>query len=117
MGAPANPYDSTAVSGFNASAPPDDGTRTSNNKVEWQKHVDKLAQPLKTAIEAIDTELSSAFGELIMTTDPGQETVVQAMRQFMPRAPDTRLQQKRTLDKAADLVSSEQFVVGSAMFS
>jgi len=78
----ANPYSSVAISGFDASPPPDDGTVSSSNKLEWAKHKNKLASPIKTLAEAINTQVLSAFGSLIMTTDPGQETVIVAMAMY-----------------------------------
>ena len=56
-----NPYTSVSISGYNANPPSDDGTQASQNEVEWAKHKTKLGDPLKTAIEAIDTNVSTAF--------------------------------------------------------
>jgi hypothetical protein len=58
-----NPYATEAISGFNASPPPDDGTEVAANEVEWQKHIDKIGAPLKQAVENIDTKLVSAFAK------------------------------------------------------
>ncbi|MEE9158970.1 MAG: hypothetical protein V3U60_11350 [Gammaproteobacteria bacterium] len=63
-----NPYTSVSVSGFNASPPDDDGSEVSTNQVEWAKHKEKLADPLKTAIESIDTNVSAAFALLFGAT-------------------------------------------------
>ena len=118
MADPTNPYTTTSVSGFNASAPPNDGTRTSDNKLDWDKHVDKIGTPLKNAVESIDTNVSSAFGDLIMTDDPGQETVVEAMKMFAARAEDPR-RKYYNIDAAVALnfPESENYVVGTAFFS
>lgn len=75
----ANPYTSVTVSGYNASPPPDDGSTTADNKLEWDKHKTKLGDPLKTAVESVNSNVSTAFGNLIMTTDPGEETVLQGL--------------------------------------
>jgi hypothetical protein len=48
--------------------------------VEWAKHINKIGDPLKTGVEALDTNVSSAFGSLIITDDPGQETAVIGFR-------------------------------------
>lgn len=77
-----NPFSSITISGYNTSPPPDDGSTTANNKVEWAKHINKIGDPLKTGVEALDTAVSDAFGDLIITTDPGQETAVIAYRMF-----------------------------------
>ena len=79
---PDNPYTSVAIAGYNASPPTDDGVQTSANQLEWDKHKTKLGDPLKTLAEAINASVLAAFGALVMTDDPGQETVVIAMRMF-----------------------------------
>jgi len=50
--------------------------------VEWAKHVSKLGDPLKTGVEGVDSNVSAAFGALILTTDPGQEGIVIMNRMF-----------------------------------
>ncbi|HDZ38617.1 MAG TPA: hypothetical protein ENH62_10080 [Marinobacter sp.] len=77
-----NPYTSVSISGFNSSPPSDDGAEVATNQLEWAKHVDKLGTPNKNLGEGINTNVLSAFGALIMTDDPGQDTVVIAMRMF-----------------------------------
>lgn len=54
-------YSSTSVSGYNASPPSDAGAATEENRITWSKIKTKLPDPLKTAIEAIDTNLVTAF--------------------------------------------------------
>lgn len=62
-----NPYTSQAISGYNASPPPDDGSQTSANTVRWATHKSKLADPIKTLSEAINSELILAFGKIFGT--------------------------------------------------
>ena len=50
-------YTTVAVSGYNSSPPADDGTAVATNQVKWSTIKTKLPDPLKTAIEAIDTAL------------------------------------------------------------
>jgi hypothetical protein len=58
----ANPFTPpSAISGFNADPPSDDGQETSNNSVSWQKHLDKIGTPLKTYVEALGTAVNTAF--------------------------------------------------------
>jgi hypothetical protein len=52
------PFTPPSVTGFNANPPEDDGSAVPSNEVEWQKHLDKIGSPLKTALEALMTELS-----------------------------------------------------------
>lgn len=58
-----NPYSSVALSGYNASAPPDDGTRTAANQVTWAKGKTKLADPLKVFVEAMNANVLAAFAK------------------------------------------------------
>lgn len=57
-----NPYTSQSISGYNASPPSDDGAETAANVVKWSNHKTKLADPIKTLAEAINTQLITAFG-------------------------------------------------------
>lgn len=59
-----SPYSSVSISGYNASPPSDDGSQVTSNQLEWSKHTDKIGDPLKTAIEAINTELVATFGNI-----------------------------------------------------
>ena len=60
---------------YNASPPPDDGTQVAANLLEWQKHLDKIGAPLKTAIEAINTNVSSAFDDTVDTSADTDNTI------------------------------------------
>ena len=60
------PYTSVSISGYNSSPPPDDGSQTSANKVEWAKHKTKIGDPLKTLAEAINTNVLAAFATLAL---------------------------------------------------
>ena len=81
-----NPYTSQSISGYNAGPPPDDGSKTSANQLEWAKHKTKLGDPLKTFAEAIDSAVSAAFDSLLITTDPAEETSIVAMEEFIAAA-------------------------------
>ena len=63
-----SPYTSVAIANFNASPPSDDGSQVESNQAEWAKHVDKLAQPLKTAIEGVNTNVAAAFTSIYGVT-------------------------------------------------
>lgn len=54
-------YTSVSISGYNANPPPDDGTTTADNEISWAKHKTKLTDPLKTAIESINTNVAAAI--------------------------------------------------------
>lgn len=57
----ANPYTAVTISGYNATPPPDDGSQVSANQVTWAKHKTKLADPIKTLAESINTNVNAAF--------------------------------------------------------
>lgn len=56
-------YSTVTVTSYNASPPADDGSQSASNQITWAKHKTKLGDPLKTAIEAIDTALVAALNE------------------------------------------------------
>jgi len=79
---PTNPYTSQTISGYNSSPPPDDGSQVSANKVEWAKHKTKIGDPLKTLAEAINSQVLAAFGQLVLTTDAGEENTQISFMEF-----------------------------------
>jgi len=50
-------YTTEAISGYNASPPPDDATESEANKIKWSTIKEKLDDPIKTQVENIDTKL------------------------------------------------------------
>lgn len=54
-------YSSVSVSSYNANPPSDDGSTSDSNKVKWSTHKTKLSDPIKTALESINTALVTAF--------------------------------------------------------
>lgn len=52
-------YSTTSISGYNSSPPTDAGTAAEENRITWAKHKTKLSDPIKTALESIDTKLVS----------------------------------------------------------
>lgn len=56
-------YSTVTVTSYNASPPADDGSQSASNQITWAKHKTKLGDPLKTAIEAIDTALVAALNQ------------------------------------------------------
>ncbi len=82
MATPTNPYSSQAISGYNSSPPPDDGTKTDANRTQWQKHLDKIGDPLKALAEAIDSAITSAFNAIVMTSNAAEEDVIVTMEEF-----------------------------------
>lgn len=56
------PFSPPSVTGYNANPPEDDGSQTPTNEVTWAKHKTKIGDPIKTALEALITELSRFIG-------------------------------------------------------
>lgn len=79
---PTNPYSSVSISGYNANPPSDDAAQVSSNRVQWQKHLDKIGDPLRTALTSVDSNVAAAFSSLVMTTAPDEETVIIAMQEY-----------------------------------
>jgi len=50
-------YITEAISGYNASPPPDDNSQTEANKVKWSTTKTKLADPIKDQVANIDAKL------------------------------------------------------------
>lgn len=59
-----NPYTQVDIENYNLNPPPDDGTETASNLAQWADIKEKLADPLKTALEAMDDNASAAFAAL-----------------------------------------------------
>ena len=58
-----NPYISPVISGYNSSPPPDNGTDSKENEIEFKKHLEKLGNPERKYVNDINAELSSAFSQ------------------------------------------------------
>lgn len=64
-------YSKPTISGYNTSAPADDGSETDANKVKWSTIKSKLGDPTKTYADNINNAVESAFNDLA-STDPGK---------------------------------------------
>ena len=58
-------YGGTAVTGYNANPPPDDGTTVPTNLITWAGIKQKIGDPLNTFAAAIDSNLTAAFGKTL----------------------------------------------------
>lgn len=54
-------YSANSINGFNSVPPSDDGAQVQSNKVIWATIKTKLADPIKTLAEAIDSDLQTHF--------------------------------------------------------
>jgi hypothetical protein len=68
-------YSSQATSGYNASAPSDDGTQSASNLITWAGIKTKLTDVLKTFGEAINTSLVTAFDYSVRQISSSDSTV------------------------------------------
>ena len=82
MATPTNPYSSVTISGYNSNPPADDGTKVDSNRVQWSKHISKIGDPVRVLSQGVDSNVSSAFGLIVMTTDAAEEDVIVTMEEF-----------------------------------
>lgn len=54
-------YTTQAASGYNSSPPADDGSQVASNLVKWSTHKTKLADPIKTLADSINSALVTAL--------------------------------------------------------
>lgn len=60
-------YTTQTISGYNSSPPPDDGSQTSANKLEWSKHKTKIGDPIKSLAEGINTQNLAGFAVVALS--------------------------------------------------
>ena len=77
-----NPYTSQSISGYLSTQPPDDGSQVGSNALSFQLHIDNIGDPINTFVAAVNAEVLSAFGELIITTEPAEDTMIIATQEF-----------------------------------
>ena len=62
----ANPFTPSSIgAAYNLNPPTDDAANTENNEVEWQKHVDKIGDPLVVFNESTDANANTAFSKVV----------------------------------------------------
>lgn len=59
-----DPYTDVTVLNYNSNPPADDGSQVPANEITWAKGKEKLGDPLKTAIESVNTNVGSAVDKL-----------------------------------------------------
>ena len=62
-----NPYTPPILSGYNLNPPPDDDSESASNAVQWQKHLDKIGDPLRTFANDDHAATTAAFASTINT--------------------------------------------------
>lgn len=59
-----DPYTDVTVTNYNSNPPSDDGSQVSDNEITWSKHKTKIGDPLKTALESINTNIGTAVDKI-----------------------------------------------------
>ena len=62
----ATKYTTKTLSGYNATPPADDGTVSEANRLTWAKIKEKLTDPIKDQVAAIDTDLVTHVDEAVV---------------------------------------------------
>ena len=70
----ASPYSSKTIVNYNLNAPPDDGTRVAANEGRWSYVKEKLVDPVKTLVEAINTALLTSFTKVFGGATPSSQS-------------------------------------------
>lgn len=63
------------ITGYNSAPPSDDSSQSESNKVKWSTIKTKLPDPLKTAIEAVNSSLVTAFDQSVRSVTAADSTV------------------------------------------
>lgn len=79
-----SPYTNVSITGYNTDPPEDDGSQIASNQVKWSKHTDKIGDPLKTAIEGIDTNVQGAFNAIYGQTNDEAVALVTPTGSYLP---------------------------------
>lgn len=63
-----NPYTQVSVTGYNSNPPSDDGAQNAANQITWSKHKTKIGDPIKTAVEDLNTNVYAAFAKRFLAS-------------------------------------------------
>lgn len=105
----ANPFTAPTISGYNASPPPDDGTQSEANRLNWSKHISKIGDPLKNWIDATLSAITAAFAKRFLnssSTHSSGYTVVTADEGKLLRVSGTT-----TINLIAAATAGDGFVI------
>lgn len=70
------PYSPVTITGYNSNPPPDDGTQVAANEIVWANIKAKLSDPLKTAIDAMQTAIDNIIDSLEANIMPAATVLV-----------------------------------------
>ena len=71
-------YTSVSISNYNSNAPADDGSNTASNEIKWSGIKTKIGDPLKDAINSVNSNVSTAFNTLAASTGSADVGFIQS---------------------------------------
>jgi hypothetical protein len=111
-------YSSIASSGFDASPPADDGSQVAANLITWSGIKSKLASPLKTEIDAINSALVTAFDYSVRQITSSDNTVAADHMKCVEIAPTVTTAVTVSLGDATTMTNNYRvFVKNSSLVS
>ena len=97
------PYSEVTVAGYNASPPPDDGTQVAANEVTWAGIKSKIGDPIKTAFDTCQTNITDVVDNEIEAYFWAEPTT--AVLFYQAAAPTNWTKSVANNDKAIRIVS------------
>ncbi len=117
-----NIYVSQSISGYNSSPPPDDGTVSEANRTKYATVKDKLADPVKTLAEIVDTAMLTA-GALTLHNGVDQQNAMAGSLAFtsseltISAGAVTPKRSHHTIDTEADAATDDLDTMATANIS
>lgn len=109
-------YTTNTISGYNDTPPTDDGAQTAANEITWAKHKSKLADPVKTLTESINTSLVTALGGSTLDLDGTMSLVLDTDADTIIRATtsDDLIEILTGNTEAMRIDASQRVIIGGA---
>ena len=99
-------YTTNTSSGYNSSAPADDGSQSASNLVTWAGVKTKLADPVKNLADGIDTDLVTAFDYSVRQISGSDSVAASDHMKTVEIAPTVSSSVSVTLPDAATMTSN-----------
>lgn len=104
-------YATQSASGYNSSPPADDGSQTASNLITWAAQKTKLADPVKTLADAINTALVTAFDYSVRQITASDNTVAGDHMKCVEIAPTVTTAVTVSLGDAATMTNNYRVFV------
>jgi hypothetical protein len=98
-------YQTNSASGYNSSPPADDGSQTASNLITWSGQKTKLADPIKTLADDINTDLVAAFDYAVRRITASDSTVAGDHMRTVEIAPNVSTAVTVSLGDAATMTN------------